>query len=484
MLCQNTKHHLNFMTFFPKPSVQCSARMLDLILLEHPEKSIFWGAAVTGDSEMATEDPLALDYVAQQIGMLLLPPFTTRSTRAQGFAMVAYGLHLVERAIDAQGLSDTDEIRRELFERWERFWALATLEHRGGPLPRGDRDAMRGVRGAQRAWSDGSRPLPLDFQMISRQQELGSLGAYLVPLRRSGLVVDGTVRPSPAALDLIDAFWDERGEGAHISRFEGYALAALDPERKTIERKYGGLTLSTVGERSRLTSLIQRKREAQQARLFDALFRYARDNTTLAVAGLVQRAVQAGIGRARDLLSAALDGSLGELDSELRELLVTARAFGDVMTALLEAFDRAYVALDRAGWIVSRDAVIAAAFPIEATQDLRQAATALLGTPRVYQIRGLPMHGAAFLALIEDLRTAAPAEAFDRLLGYHGAVQHDRRRGEGWMRAEGERLMLGVTTYTARPDGARYPSFKLDVVRSLLVDTGRLPMDLAGEGAA
>lgn len=187
------------MTFFPKPSVQSSARMLDLILLEHPEKSIFWGAAVTGDSEMATEDPLALDYVAQQVGMLLLPPFTTRSTRAQGFAMVAYGLHLVERAIDAQGLSDTDEIRRELFERWERFWALATLEHRGGPLPRGDRDAMRGVRGAQRAWSDGSRPLPLDFQMISRQQELGSLGAYLVPLRRSGLVVDGTVITSPNA---------------------------------------------------------------------------------------------------------------------------------------------------------------------------------------------------------------------------------------------------------------------------------------------
>lgn len=450
-------------------------RMLDLIPLKQPEKSLFWGAAVAEDSELATEDPLALDYVAQQIGMLLLPPFTTRSTRAQGFAMVAYGLHLAERALDAYTLSDTDEVRRELFERWERFWALATLELRGGRLPRGDWDAMRGIRGAQRAWFEGDKPLRLDFQMISRQQELGNLGAYLVPMRRAGLVLEGTVRPGPAALEIIDAFWDERGDGAHISRFENYALTSLEPGRKTLERKHGGLTLATVGERSRLTSLIHRGRHPQQDRLYEALFSNARDNSTLAMAGLIQSAAVEGIDGPRDLLDAAIAGSLGPVAPELRDLLATARAFGDMLTALISTFDRAYMALDHAGWIEKRDAVANKAFAPEDLARLKEAAAALLTSPRVHDIRRLPMHGAALLGLVEDLRAAGPAEALDRLLFYHGAVQRDRRRGESWMRADGDRLILGVTNYSARPESPRYPSFKFDVVRTLLMDTGRLP---------
>jgi hypothetical protein len=32
-----------------------------------------------------------------------------------------------------------------------------------------------------------------------------------------------------------------------------------------------------------------------------------------------------------------------------------------------------------------------------------------------------------------------------------------------------------VTSYTPRPESVRYPSFKLDVVRTLLIDLGRLP---------
>jgi len=81
----------------------------------------------------------------------------------------------------------------------------------GGPLPRGDWDAMRGVRGATKAWTERGDNLPLEFQLISRQQELGHLGAYLVPLRRSGLVVDGGIRPTAAAMEIVANFWDEGG---------------------------------------------------------------------------------------------------------------------------------------------------------------------------------------------------------------------------------------------------------------------------------
>lgn len=89
-----------------------------------------------------------MDYLAQQVGLWLLPRFTTRTNSAKYYAVV-------------------------LFERWERFWALSVLESRGGALKRGNPDAFRGIRGATAAWRAGDGKLPLDFPLISRHLELG-----------------------------------------------------------------------------------------------------------------------------------------------------------------------------------------------------------------------------------------------------------------------------------------------------------------------
>jgi hypothetical protein len=455
--------------------------MTALVLMEQPGRAFFWTAPVSDGSELATEDPLALDYVAQQVGLLLLPTLTTRSTRAQAYAMVVYGLALAERAIAYYGYAATDEVRRELFERWERFWALATFEHRSGQLPRGDWDTMRGVRGARAAWRPGNGPLPLDFQLMSRQQELGNLGAYLAPLRRSGLVIDGTLRPSPAALEIIDAFWDEPEENRHRSRYEDYALLALKREPPRIERTNSNLTLGRVGERSRLTSLVARHRTAQQQRLHEALFERARDPHTLRVSRIVEAATKAGAGEPRDVLDGAIAGHFGEVDERLRDLLLTARRFGDVMQALIGAFDRVYASLDHAGWVAPRERIADAAFGAGELPPLREACAQLLDAPCTGEIRRFPAHGAACLRLVEDLHDADPGAALDMLLAYHGGVQRDRRRGEGWIRSEAGKLVLVVTSYTARPDAPRYPSFKLDVVRSLLVDMGRVPSASVGD---
>ena len=56
--------------------------MVVLATAEDPERSLCWVAPVAEDSELATEDPLALDYIAQQVGLMLLPALTTRSSRA------------------------------------------------------------------------------------------------------------------------------------------------------------------------------------------------------------------------------------------------------------------------------------------------------------------------------------------------------------------------------------------------------------------
>ncbi len=447
--------------------------MVALATLEDPERALCWVAPVAEDSELATEDPLALDYIAQQVGLMLLPALTTRSSRAQAFAMVLYGLALAERAIGRYGEPATDESRRSLFERWERFWALATMEYRGGDLVVGDRDAMRGVRGAKAAWRPGSGALPLDFPLISRQQELGNLGAYLSPLRRTGLVIDGTLRPSPAALDIIEGFWDE-ADNKHRGRYDDYAMLALDRRRSKLERTNANLTLSRVGKASRLTSLVERSRTAQQRRLYEALFERARDPSTLAVSALVEAATTVGVEWSRDLLEGAIAGRFGLVDGSLRDLLVTALRFGDVMDVLLRAFDRVYASVHHAGWTAPAAKVAGEALDAALLAEMRAACRALLEAPRVGDVRVLPMHGAACLRLAEELAAADAVAALDALLGYHATVQRDRRRGNGWIRAEAGRLLLVVTSYTARPDAVRFPSFKLDTVRSLLVDVGRL----------
>lgn len=451
---------------------------MEFVSLAQPARSLFWTAQVSDDGEMNTEDPLGLDYVAQQIGLLLLPALTTRSTRAQAYAVVLYGLDLAEKAVEHYGLPNTDEQKRALFERWERFWALATLEHRGGLIPRGDWDSMRGIRGAKGAWRRGEDKLPLDYPLISRQQELGSLGAYLVPLRRSGLVVDGGIRPTPAALEILENFWDEASDNSHLSRYDNYALAALDPQRPKIERSYGNLTLDKVGQRSRLLSLIHLRREKQQRRLHDALFERARDATTRAIAALVERATADGVTSPRAILSGAIDGQWGDVGA-LRDLLLTARAFGDFMHELIRVFDRLYDAIDGRGWVATRAQVLPDAFPQSAHAALTEASRVLLDAPAVSEIGRFPMHGRNCLRLASELAHADAATGLDLVLRYHATVQRDRSRGAGWISDEAGKLVLNVTSYSARPEADRFPSYKLGAVRTLLTDTGRLPFNAA-----
>lgn len=460
---------------------------MNLTALERPERSLFWTAPAMHQGELSAEDPLGLDYIAQQVGLMLLPGFTTRSSRAQAYAMVMYGLHLAERAVDYYGYPNTESTKRQLFERWERLWALATLEFRGGPLSRGDGDSMRGVRGATAAWRPGGDTLPLDFSLISRQQELGNLGAYLVPLRRAGLVVEGGIRPTPAALDLLDAFWDEPGQNRHRSRYDNYAMAALDLSRKTIPRKLDNLTLAKLGEKSRLLSLLHNGRTVQQGRLFEALFQRARDPHTHAVSMLVKAASDAGVFDAREVVTGALDGRFGEVSADLLDLLTTASAFGDFMEQLLGVFDRAYACLDQAGWVLARGILVSSVFEAATLSALQGAAKGLRDAPCAGALQALPMHGSACMRLADELVSAGPSDALERLLSFHGTVQRDRRRGGSWIREDGGKLVLDVTSYTARGEADRFPSYKLNVVRSLLVDTGVLPhsgqLDTPGVGA-
>ena len=57
-------------------------------------ESLFWSAPLEKSQDFSAEDPLALDYLSQQIGLWLFPGFTSRTSRAGYYVMVMYGLSL------------------------------------------------------------------------------------------------------------------------------------------------------------------------------------------------------------------------------------------------------------------------------------------------------------------------------------------------------------------------------------------------------
>ncbi|WP_075083651.1 hypothetical protein [Mariniblastus fucicola] len=435
---------------------------------------LFRSATLEIDTDFTAEDPLAFDYLGQQVGNWLFRGFTTRTSRAQYYCVVLYGLHLAEVAIQQYGYPGDDKTRSLLFERWERFWALATLESRGGTLERGDPDGMRGVRGAQAAWIGGDRALRLDYPLISRQVELGGMGAYLSSLREYGLVFKGTLRVTPLAKPFVDFFWTSKTKSSG-NRYERYALKALDLERRTIPRAVSGLSLKRVGDRSRLTAV--KKRPDQQERLWSILFAQAKDGSTLPISQQLVSADNDGEVVIEQILRGILRNKWGEVDSTVEQRVRAAIAFGKLSTHLLSCFDRAYGYVDSHGWIADFRHVASAAFPESESATTRNLCNAVQKASGCRKFGELKFHGPQFLSLVSKLMDAGPAEALEYLLAFHVAVQRTRRGSGAWFRREKTKLVMQVVGYGGFRKEQHFPSFKLNVVRRLLADLGRLNDD-------
>ena len=435
---------------------------------------MFWSAPHALDSDFTAEDPLALDYLGQQVGLWLFRGFTTRTSRAQNYAVVLYGLDLADKAVRRYNYPGDDETRTRLFERWERFWALASLEFKNGQIARGDEDAMRGVRGASKAWFAGGKPLPLDFPLISRQSELGGLGAYLTSLRTYGLVFPGSLRVTAAAREILDAFWSEPGKRDWSQLYEDYALSALDLNSSTVARSNGHLTLAGLGQRSRLSSLVYGGRRTQQDRLWDALFVASRDGSTLSLAQHLVLAHAEDVDDPEALLEGMLEGRWGELAYDTVNKVEVALAFGRLARELLKRFDRAYGYVDSNGWIADFRAVAETAFPDNEVNQLRTLCTALQSAHEAKRFRNLQFHGPEFITLSAKLTTSDAEESLNHLLAYHRTVQRSRRGGGAWLRDEVGKLVIRVAGYEGYKSETDFPELKLSVVRQLLSDLGRL----------
>jgi hypothetical protein len=440
---------------------------------------IFWSSSLSPASEFVAEDPLALDYIAQQIGLWLLPGLTTRTSRAGYYPMVLYGLTLAEEAVERFGLPRRDAVIQQLFERWERFWAMAVSRLHRGRIPSEDGDAMRGIRGAERAARGftGER-VPTDYKLIERQTELAALGAYLSSLRFYEMVQEGTLVPTKMGRDIAGLFWGDNGHLLHGS-FREYALTAMEPSRKTLPARHGTFMIERIGELSRLGVIRRRPRlqETMWQTIFATPSRKTPQDHTPEIAGLLISAAREGVNSPKEIMVGATRGRWGENSgSDLRRLLRLAVVFEDFAAWARVTFDALYRRVHDAGYILSRERLMTETLPEETCVRGARLAGRLIDHPLAPKIAGLPAHGAGLLRLASRCAAASPAEILEGLLTFHHRVQTDRRHTGGWLRPEGDMLVADLTDYTAaRARAAGWThDFKLGALKSLLRDLGRV----------
>ena len=185
------------------------------------------------EDETAILDPLALDYFAQLLGNIVLPSFTTRTSRARYYSMVCYGIYISNRYLKDKGKIYYEKDVLEAFKLYERYWARAVVEYYAGELYERDgkeRD-FRGKRGALRAYNNKS--VSLHYHFLTRQLELGGLGAYRSSLEDLELIKED-LSLTHKGLKLAEHFVES-------SIYDKLVLCAMNEERIVMKEGKGSL---------------------------------------------------------------------------------------------------------------------------------------------------------------------------------------------------------------------------------------------------
>lgn len=436
-------------------------------------EGFFWTAPLEASPDFSPEDPLALDYLAQQIGQWLFPGFTSRTSRAGYYPMVLYGLSLCEDAAERYGVSRRDRPVQELFEKWEKFWALAVAHYHEGDIPR--EDVMRGLRGVTREYRKMGSALHLDYKLLARQLELGGLGAYLSSLRHFRLVEPGGLRPTPLGREIAANFWFGEDENRNRTRYHSYALYAIDPELSRVPDMHGNLSLWRLGQTACLSRI--RERNAIQRELWRIMFKENRDGTTLPLVKVIIEAHKKNIADARTILKGILSNRWESvIEPDLKTLVHLAFHFSEIMTTLRFLFDDLFKSTIERGYVVDVDEIIQVWLSPQRLDRLRVKANNLIKSPRFTKLASLPMHGAAFVKFVRQLSEAPPIDMIYAFIKLHDVIQKERTRGRGWIQIQEDKLIVELTSYKAwrLSDEDWMNDYKIGPIRSILFDLGKL----------
>ena len=127
---------------------------------------------------------------------------------ARYYSVVCYGLMICEKAIEKYGYSMNDKTVSRLYELYEKYWAYAVvISYEGNIKERDDNEKeLRGKRGAIKAVSNGLKTLGDSYRLLSRQLELGGLGAYRSSLEKFGLIKSSSLSLTMRGHELAESF--------------------------------------------------------------------------------------------------------------------------------------------------------------------------------------------------------------------------------------------------------------------------------------
>lgn len=206
--------------------------------------NLSWTKYAPLENEASVLDPLAFDYFAQILGNVVLPSFTTRTSRARYYSMVCYGIYISRKHLQLEGKPFYEKDILEIFKLYEKYWARAVVENYEGNLFERDgkeRD-FRGKRGALKSYEKNITTLGLEYKFLSRQLELGGLGAYRTSLESLQLV-DGALNLTHKGERLAKSFVD-------TSIYDKIVLKAI--KEKSVVIKEGRASVKSFGYHTRL----------------------------------------------------------------------------------------------------------------------------------------------------------------------------------------------------------------------------------------
>lgn len=188
---------------------------------------LYWTAYTQLEGDSSPTDPLRLDMYAERLGNVMLPGITNRTERLRYFGMVCAGLALT-RPPTGGDLRAHTRLWRQSFLPFEAGWALANIIAVNGAIKDRPPDVPRarlklefqGFRGANRVQAyfqkvhGHSRIKPHGYRLLKAQEAQGGLGAYLVALRRYGLVQSDRFDLTARGSELATAFLGPAQRGA------------------------------------------------------------------------------------------------------------------------------------------------------------------------------------------------------------------------------------------------------------------------------
>lgn len=206
------------------------------------QSNLSWTRYSPLEDETSILDPLALDYFAQVLGNIILPSFTTRTSRARYYSMVCYGIYISREYLEQLGEIYYEKDILDVFKLFEKFWASSVIEYyfssRNGIYERDGRErGLRGKRGAITAYHNKIMSLANEYKFLTRQLELGGLGAYRTSMESLELIKQD--------LNLTNKGWNLAKTFGVNNSNDNIVLKAI--KNKVIVKKVGRTTLNSFG---------------------------------------------------------------------------------------------------------------------------------------------------------------------------------------------------------------------------------------------